>query len=301
MSLRIAITGATGLIGSKLIPYFYSEGHQVTQITRQASLKGASAPLITWDPDAGKMDEARLEGFDVVVHLAGANVGQYWTPSHKQQILDSRVNGTRLLCTTLAGLKHKPKVLLAASAVGYYGNHAPDISLDEQSPKGHGFLAEVCEAWERETRIAVKAGIRVVNMRFGVVLSKKGGALAKMNVPFQLGLGGVLGTGKQMISWIALDEIPSIMMHVINVDIAGAVNAVSPNAVSNKEFTKILGEVIKRPTVFPVPALGVKLLFGEMGEEMLLQGSRVEPERLQNTNYRFHYPDLRSALMKAMK
>ncbi len=301
MSLRIAITGATGLVGSKLIPYFHSEGHQVVQITRQASLKGASTPFITWDPDAGKMDESRMEGMDAVIHLAGTNVAGYWTPSYKQQILDSRVNGTRLLCATLAGLKRKPKVLLSASAVGYYGNHAPDVVLDEQSPKGRGFLSDVCEYWERETQIASKAGIRVVNMRFGVILSKDGGALGKMKIPFQLGLGGVLGSGKQMMSWVALDEIPAVVSHLINVDIKGAVNVVSPNPVSNKEFTKVLGEVIKRPTVLLVPALGIKLLFGEMGQEMLLSGSRVVPARLQKANYQFRYPALRAALEKAMK
>jgi uncharacterized protein len=301
MSLRIAITGATGLVGSQLIPYFQKSGHQVTQITRQPALKGG-ASSITWDPDAGKLDESRLEGHDVVIHLAGTNVGSRWTETRRQSILDSRVNGTRLLCATLAELKYKPKVLLSASAIGFYGNHAADRILDEHAPKGKGFLSDVCEAWERETQIASKAGIRVVNMRFGVVLSKRGGALAKMNVPFQLGLGGVLGSGHQMMSWIALDEIPSIMMHLINVTtLNGPVNVVSPQAMSNKDFTKTLGQVIKRPTIFPVPALGIKALFGEMGQEMLLEGSRVYPERLVMSNYQFKYPDLKSALEKAME
>ncbi len=300
--MRMAITGSTGMIGSTLISFFLSKGHSVTQITRQRVLKGAhQTPFLTWDPDAGQIDSQALEGHDAVIHLAGANVGERWSESYKKDILQSRVKGTRLLCQTLARLKDKPKVLLSASAVGYYGNHAPDKILDENSPQGQGFLPDVCQQWEEETKVAKDAGIRVVNMRFGVVLSKNGGALAKMWTPFQMGLGGVLGSGKQMMSWVALDEIPFIIGHLMNKDISGPVNLVSPQVVSNAQFTRVLGQVIKRPTIFHIPGFMIQLLFGEMGERLLLEGARVVPKRLQETGYQFHYPDLRSALEQAVR
>ena len=289
--MRIAITGSTGMIGSTLISFLLLKGHNITQITR---------PKV-WDPNAEKIDAQALEGHDVVIHLAGANVGERWSEAHKKDILESRIKGTRLLCQTLARLKNKPKVLLSASAIGYYGNHPPDRILDENSPQGQGFLPDVCRQWEEETRAARDAGVRVVNMRFGVVLSKNGGALSKMWRPFQLGLGGVLGSGKQMMSWVALDEIPFIIDHLMNKDVSGPVNLVSPQVVSNAQFTKVLGQVIKRPTIFPVPGFMIQLLFGEMGERLLLEGARVVPKRLQETGYQFHYPDLRSALERAVK
>jgi len=300
--MRMAITGSTGMIGSTLISFLLPKGHGVTQITRRRVLKGAyQTPFLTWDPDAGQIDAQALEGHDVVIHLAGANVGERWSESYKKDILQSRVKGTRLLCQTLARLKNKPKVLLSASAIGYYGNHPPDKISDENSPQGQGFLPDVCRQWEEETKAARDAGVRVVNMRFGVVLSKKGGALAKMWRPFQMGLGGVLGSGKQMMSWVALDEIPHIIDHLMNKNISGPVNLVSPQTVSNAQFTKVLGQVIKRPTIFPIPDFMIQLLFGEMGECLLLEGARVVPKRLQETGYQFHYPDLRSALERAVK
>lgn len=303
MPLRIAITGSTGLIGSKIIPFLIGEGHQVTQITRGAKLNSpVNTPFITWDPDAGKIDDSRLEGFDVFIHLAGTTVSGRWTQKYKQSILDSRINGTRLIAKTLAGLKNKPKLFLSASAVGYYGNHAPEVVIDEQSPKGKGFLSDVCQCWESETQVAKNAGIRVINMRFGVVLSRRGGALAKMWFPFQFGLGGILGTGKHMMSWIALDEIPSIIHHFIkNEALTGAFNVTSPKPVSNKEFTKELGNTVKMPTIFPVPDFGIKLLFGEMGQVLLLEGAQVLPKRLLNSGYVFKYPDLSLALKSAAK
>ncbi len=300
--MRIAITGSTGMIGSAVIKYFLAQGQQVSQISRQASVANDKTPLITWDPARGQMDAAQLEDFDVIIHLAGANVGERWDGEYKKSILDSRVQGTRLLAQTISRLKNKPKVLLSASAVGFYGNHAPDIILNELSPFGQGFLPDVCRCWEEETKPVSDAGVRVVHMRLGVVLSKQGGALAKMWVPFQLGLGGILGSGKQMMSWIALDEIPAIIEHLIkHEEIAGPVNVVAPAAVSNAEFTKILGAVIKRPTIFPVPAIAVKLLFGEMGERLLLEGSHVVPAKLSASNYQYRYPDLKSALEMAVR
>ncbi len=298
--MRIAITGSTGMIGSTLVSFLLNQGHQVTQITRH-SLTSSPTPFIVWNPDSGLMDALALEGHDVVIHLAGTNVGERWSAAHKKSIVDSRVKGTRLLCQTLAHLKKKPKVLLSASAIGYYGNHPPDKILDENSLAGQGFLPDVCKGWEEETKIARDSGIRVVNMRFGVVLSKQGGALKKMWGPFQMGLGGILGSGKQMMSWIALDEIPHVIDHLMQRDIFGPVNVVSPKPVSNKEFTKVLSGIIKRPTLFPVPAIAVKLLFGEMGQQLLLEGSRVMPRRLQENAYQFHYPDIKSALQQAVR
>ncbi len=300
--MRVAITGSTGMIGSTLISFLLPKGHGVTQITRRRVLKGAhQTPFLTWDPDAGQIDAQALEGHDAVIHLAGTNVGERWSESYKKDILQSRVKGTRLLCQTLVRLKNKPKVLLSASAIGYYGNHPPDKILDENSPQGQGFLPDVCRQWEEETKAARDAGVRVVNMRIGVVLSKKGGAVAKMWMPFQMGLGGVLGSGKQMMSWVALDEIPLIIDHLMNKDVSGPVNLVSPQAVSNAQFTKVLGQVIKRPTIFPIPGFMIQLLFGEMGERLLLEGARVVPKRLQETGYQFHYPDLRAALEQAVR
>ncbi len=299
--MRIAITGSTGLIGSRLVEFFLSQGHAVSQMTRRSTVTNLQTPVICWDPVHAHMDSHQLEGFDVVIHLAGTNVGEKWNDEYKKSILDSRQQGTRLLAQTLSQLKNKPKVLLSASAIGFYGNHEAQTVLDETSPRGQGFLPDVCQVWEQETRPAQDAGIRVVNMRFGVVLSKKGGALAKMWVPFQFGLGGILGSGKQMMSWVALDEIPFIVDHLIKSDVTGPVNVVSPQAVSNAEFTKVLGAAIKRPTVFPVPAFGVRILFGEMGQTLLLEGSHVVPKVLQNSGYRFHYADLNSALKEVVK
>lgn len=283
--MRIAITGSTGLIGSTLVSFFQKAGHQVSQISLRTAFNVSS-----------------LEGMDVIIHLAGANIGARWDGSYKQEILSSRVNTTALIAKSILQLKQKPRLLISASAVGYYGNHAPDVVLDEKSPLGQGYLPDVCSQWEAQTKPVSDAGIRVVHTRFGVVLSKKGGALAKMWLPFQLGLGGVLGNGQQIMSYISLSEIPFIVEHLIqHEDIQGAVNVVVPRPVTNKEFTKTLGEVIKRPTILPVPAFGVKLLFGEMGERLLLEGAYVLPRRLQETRYQFRYPDLKSALEEAVK
>ena len=299
--MRIAITGATGMIGKKLTTFLLAQGHQLTVITRQNSYHQAQTSVVVWDPSLNYIEIDQLEGFDVVIHLAGTNVGEYWSPEHKKSILESRVQSTGLICESLSKVKSKPKLLISASAIGFYGNHAPDEVLDENSPSGEGFLADVCRQWEEETIIATKAGIRVVRLRLGVVLSKAGGAIAKMWLPFQLGIGGVLGNGRQMMSWVALDEIPYVIDHLIKTDkIVGAVNVVSPQAVSNTHFTKILGQVIHRPTFLPVPGFAIKLLFGKMGQQLLLEGAHVIPRRLQESGYQFHYADLKAALEKVL-
>ncbi|MCA9399144.1 MAG: TIGR01777 family oxidoreductase, partial [Candidatus Omnitrophica bacterium] len=275
--MRIAVTGSTGMVGNEVIRYFKKQGHAVTRILRTDSHFSPNGSTIHWDIVSRKIDKNGLENHDVVIHLAGANIaGKRWTEQYKEQIRASRVDGTRLLCKALAELKNPPKVLLSASAIGYYGSREPEQSMDESKLIGEGFLPEVCDQWEKATRPAELAGIRVVHMRIGTVISTKGGALAKMLPPFKMGLGGRLGSGRQMFSWIALEELPLVMDHLIkNSKLSGPINVTSPKPVSNAEFTRILGEQLKRPIFFPVPAFGVKVLFGEMGDRLLLEGAQV--------------------------
>ncbi len=300
--MRIAISGSTGFIGSTLVSHFLKRYDTVIELSRRESLAKSKTSVAVWDPHRGTIEADKLEGHDVVIHLAGVNISERWTSAYKEIIESSRVEGTRLLSQALATLKQKPKLLIAASAVGFYGNHAPEETCDESSSSGQGFLPQVCRHWEEETRFAKEAGIRVVNLRFGVVLGKNGGAMAKMLPIFNLGLGGVLGHGRQVMSWIALPEIPLVIEHIIKTSsLEGPVNAVSPQAVSNREFTKVLGRVIKRPVFLPVPAFGIQALFGEMGQTLLLEGVRVAPQRLQQSGYSFRYLDLQSALDAVLK
>ncbi len=295
--MRIAISGATGMIGRALTFALQAKGHEIHLITRQRSVKSPHTPVIVWDPQLDYIELEKLEGLDVLIHLAGANVGEPWTPGRKMEILASRVGTSRLLCESLSRLKSKPKLLISASAVGYYGNHPADLVLDEMSPAGTGFLADVCRQWEAEISPAADMGIRTVFMRMGVVLSPKGGALGQMRLPFQLGLGGRLGNGEQMMSWVALDEIPHVVEHLIKDEaVCGAVNVVSPCPVTNALFAQMLGQAMHRPAVVPVPDFMVRLMFGEMGQHLLLEGARVRPRRLQESGYRFRYPDIKEAL-----
>ncbi len=290
--LRVLVSGAGGLIGGALVPMLTTGGHTVVRLARAESARGG----IRWNPAAGEIDPAALEGFDAVVHLAGESVARRWSAAQKSRILDSRVRGTRLLAETLAKLNDPPKTFVCASAVGFYGA-AGNEPCDEQSPSGSGFLAEVCRAWESAADAARSAGIRTVHARFGVVLSPAGGALAKMLPPFRFGVGGRLGTGKQWMSWIALDDAVGALHHLLMSDApTGPVNVVAPQAATNVEFTRVLGRVLGRPTIFPVPAAAARLAFGEMADEMLLSGRRVVPQRLQAAEYRFRYADLEPAL-----
>jgi uncharacterized protein len=252
---------------------------------------------IRWDPAAGTIEAAKLSDVDAIVHLAGENLAAHrWTEAAKARIRDSRIQSTRLLCETLECLASKPSVLVSASAVGYYGDRGAD-PVDESSPPGRGFLAELCQQWEAETHAARNADIRVVNLRLGVVLSPDGGALAKMLTPFKLGLGGILGSGRQYFSWIALeDAVRAIQFAFAAAAICGPVNAVAPQPVTNREFTKTLGQVLGRPTIFPMPAFAARLAFGEMADEMLLSGVRVEPTVLSTAGFEFRYPELEPAL-----
>ncbi len=304
MSLRIAVTGASGMVGATLINFFQSEGHRVTRVVHEGSSANVkAADCVFWNIKKGTIDTNGLEGHEVVIHLAGANIAaKRWSSAYKKEIYDSRVAGTQLLCETLNRLKQSPMVLVCASAVGFYGNRPVDERLDEAKPAGEGFLAKVCRDWEGAAEPALRKGIRVIHMRMGMIISPRGGAMAKMLPIFRLGLGGCLGSGQQMMSWVAIDEIPNVIVHCIKEEsLRGPVNVVAPQPVSNKEFTAVLGRVLRRPTVFPVPAIGVKILFGEMGQKLLLDSAAVIPARLKQSDYRFVYPDLAKTLATYFK
>jgi uncharacterized protein len=292
--MNILVTGASGFIGSALVSFLTTAGHDVTRLVRSQPRPEEKA--VRWDPMAGTIEATALEGVETVVHLAGESLTERWTSQKKIRIRESRVKGTRLLCESLAQMTPPPKVLVSASAIGYYGDRAAEI-LTEESPAGRGFLAEVCRAWEAATEPAVQKGIRVVPLRFGVVLGGAGGALGKMLPPFRMGLGGVLGSGQQYMSWIALDDAVGAIHHAMMTEsLQGPVNAVAPNAVTNQEFTKALGKAIGRPTIVPMPAFAVRLIFGEMADELLLASARVQPTKLMASGYTFRYPELEAAL-----
>ena len=254
-----------------------------------------------WDPSLENSDRRHLDGFDAVVHLAGESIAAgRWTKKKKQRIRDSRVTGTRLLAKALANVEQRPQVLVCASAIGYYGDRGDEV-LDEQSAAGDSFLADVCQEWEAAADPARDNGIRVVHLRFGIILSRKGGALQKMLLPFWLGAGGVVGSGKQYWSWVSLDDVVGSIEYAMSDEtLSGPVNCVAPDPPTNREFTKTLGEVLHRPTVLPVPALGAKLLLGQMAKELLLASTRVVPKKLQAAGYQFKFADLDAALRHAL-
>ena len=291
----IAITGSSGLVGTALVDALQADGHVARRIVRRPAHDYNRE--IQWDPVAGTIEAAKLGDVDAIVHLAGENLAAHrWNEATKARIRDSRILGTRLLCQTIASLPTRPAVLVSASAVGYYGDRGEE-PVDESSPPGRGFLAELCQQWEAETRIARDADIRVVNLRLGVVLSPHGGALAKMLTPFKLGVGGVIGSGQQYFSWIALDDVVRVMQFTLAAAaVCGPVNAVAPQPVTNREFTKTLGRVLHRPTVFPLPEFAARLAFGEMADEMLISGVRVEPRALLSAGFEFRHPVLEPAM-----
>lgn len=294
--MRVLITGGSGLVGSALAPVLIANGHEVVRLVRPSAPAAGLESLAIWNPEAGQVDLSRAGCLDAVVHLAGETIAQRWTPEVKRRIRDSRVAGTRLLCEALAGLPTPPKVLVCASATGFYGDRG-DEWLDEASSAGAGFLADVCRDWEASAAPAAERGIRVVHLRIGIVLTPKGGALAKMLPVFRLGLGGRLGSGRAYWSWITLDDLLEVIQHALaNEALRGAVNAVSPHPVTNAEFTKILGGVLRRPAILPVPRFAVELLFGEMGREAMLAGFRVKPAKLIESKFKFRFPDLAPAL-----
>ena len=291
--MDVCITGASGLVGSALTPFLTTGGHTVAKFVRRFANPGE----IAWNPDKGEIDAAAIEGKSAVVHLAGESIAEgRWTAAKKARIRDSRVDGTRLLCEALGRLKSPPRVLVSASAIGYYGDRG-DEELTEESKPGTGFLPDVCRAWEEATRPASEAGIRVVNARSGMILSPRGGALAKMLLPFKLCVGGVVGSGRQYWSWISLDDVVGGIHHAIMTEsLRGPVNFVAPQPVTNREFTKTLGKALGRPTIFPMPALAARLALGEMANDLLLASARVLPKQLEASGYEFRHRDLETAL-----
>jgi len=298
--MRILLSGSHGLVGRALRPKLEAEGHDVVPVVRYTPRDDSDE--VEWNPQTYSIAIARLEGCDAVVHLAGESIAEgRWTEERKRRIRDSRVRGTQLLAETLASLKNRPVTFLCASAVGFYGNRADQILTEESSP-GSDFLAGVCVEWERAAAEAAQAGIRVCNMRFGVIFDVHGGALAKMLPPFRMGIGGKIGTGRQWMSWITLaDVISAITFLLARQDIGGPINVVSPNPATNAEFTRTLGKILSRPTFFSVPAFGARLAFGELADALLLTSERVMPTKLQEAGFNFQYPQLETALRHILK
>jgi uncharacterized protein (TIGR01777 family) len=293
---RVLVSGASGLIGAALLPSLAAEGYEIVRLTRS---QRAGSGTVPWDP-AQPLSPDAVSGFDAVVHLAGETIVGRWTESKKQRIRDSRVKGTRNLCEALARAPQIPQVLVCASAIGYYGSRGDEL-LREESPSGADFLSGVCREWESASQAAANAGIRTVQARFGIVLSSRGGALKPMLMPFRLGLGGRVGSGKQWWSWVDLQDVVGALLHAIKTNLQGPMNIVSPNPVTNLEFTRVLGSVLSRPTIFPVPAFAAKLAFGQMADELLLASQRVEPAKLKSSAYQFKFTDLRSSLESILK
>lgn len=290
--MRILLTGSSGLIGHALLTFLTADGHVVVRLTRSP----ASGRHILWNPGTGTIEAEDLEDFDAVVHLAGETIVGRWTAEKKARILDSRAKGTRLLCEALAHLRNRPMVLVSASAIGYYGDRGDQV-LDEESSAGSLFLSEVTKAWEAATEPAARNHIRVVNLRIGFVLSKAGGGLAAMLLPFKLGIGGRVGSGRQYMSWIAVDDVVGAISHAILSDtLHGPVNAVTPLPITNREFAKTLGRVLWRPTIFPLPVFAAHMVMGEMADNLLLASTRVQPSRLLASGYEFRFPELKGAL-----
>ncbi len=294
----VVVTGTSGLIGSSLVSFLSKKDITVCKILRE----NPTDDKISWKPEGGDWDSAFTDGIDGIVHLAGENIASgKWTEEKKEKIRNSRIEGTKRLCDHILKLPVPPSVFVCASAIGFYGDRGTEI-LNEGSSRGSGFLPDVCIGWEEAAQTVTVSGIRVVNVRFGVVLSKAGGALAKMLTPFKMGLGGKIGSGKQYMSWVAIADVTGAIYHTLTTDsLKGPVNVTAPNPVTNKEFTKTLGRVLKRPTVMPMPAFGARLAFGEMANDLLLASTRVAPKKLLDTGYDFQYPELESALRHVLK
>jgi uncharacterized protein (TIGR01777 family) len=291
----VGVTGSSGLIGSAVSRALTDRGAEVVRIIRPSS-RGAG---IHWDPDTGRIDRAGLEGLDVVIHLAGESIATLWTGARRRRILESRVRGTSLLASTLATLRRPPRVLVTASGINYYGNRSPSEAVDETAEKGTGFLADVVGEWEAAAAPAADAGMRVAHTRFGLVLARESLAL-KLALPvFYLGLGGRLGSGRQVWSWVAVHDVAGGILHVIDQPLAGPVNLTAPNPVTNAEFTRVLAEVMHRPAWLAVPEFVLKL-GGDVVDELILSGARVLPRKLLESGYRFRYSELRPALQAVL-
>jgi uncharacterized protein (TIGR01777 family) len=298
---RVLVSGASGLVGSALVPSLKASGAQITRLTRGKTVaSGASDEgQIPWDTAQPISPEA-VSGFDAVIHLAGESIVGRWTDAKKARICASRILPTRNLADALAHAKEKPKVFLSASAIGYYGNRGDDV-VNEESLPGTGFAADLARDWEAATSPAVEAGIRTVQMRIGIVLGKNGGALKSMLLPFKMGVGGKVGTGRQWMSWVDLQDIVGAIHHLLKADLVqGPVNMVSPKPVTNAEFSKTLASVLSRPAIFPMPAFAARLAFGQMADELLLASQRVEPAKLVGSGYPFRFRELRQSLTEIL-
>jgi uncharacterized protein len=293
--LRVLVSGSSGLIGSALVKSLRERGDTVVRLVRSES--ATSEPSVVWDPQGGKIDPDDIEGYDAAIHLAGSSVAEgRWTAARKAEIRSSRVLSTLLLCDEFTAIESPPKVLLCASAIGYYGDRGEEL-LVEDSAAGRGFLSHLCKCWEGATSPASQKGIRVVNLRFGLVLSPLGGALKKMLGPFEMGLGGVLGSGEQYMSWVTIDDaVAGIVFAMDNAQVSGPINLVSPSAVTNREFTRALARVVSRPAFFKVPGPVARLVFGEAADELLLSSARVCPKRLMEAGFDFAHTELEPAL-----
>ena len=293
-AMKILITGSSGLVGSALYDFLSSGGHKVSRLVRN---KTNLEHEIYWNPEESEIDLEKLEGYDAVIHLAGENIAnKRWSKRQKAKIFKSRIDGTNFIAETLLKLKHPPSTFICASAIGFYGDRKEEF-CNEDSEAGEGFLAETCIQWEKASQLLKAKDIRVINTRFGIILDPRSGALGKMLPLFKLGAGGRLGSGKQWMSWVALDDVLGIILHCItNKDISGPVNVVSPNPTINNEFTKVLGKILKRPTIAPAPSIALKLMLGEMANALLLSSTKVEAKVLKNSGYEFAYPDLEAAL-----
>ncbi len=292
--MKILVSGSTGLVGVALTSSLREQEHEIVSLVRRPA---TGTGEVAWDPTGETLDGAAVEGMDAAIHLAGENVAaRRWTAEQKAKIRDSRVQGTYLIASTLAKLKEPPRTLICASAIGYYGDRGNEV-LKETSESGTDFLSEVCRKWEAAAKPAADAGIRVVFVRYGVILSPKGGALAKMLLPFRLGVGGKIGDGQQYMSWISLDDALGAAQHALTTEgLSGPVNVVAPHPATNVEFTKTLGRVLRRPTLLPMPAFAARLAFGEMADGLLLASQRVEPAKLLASGYEFHHALLEPAL-----
>ena len=291
----VAVSGSTGLVGSAVCGAFEGSGDRVLRLVR--SEQEASINEIRWNPDQGMVNTGRMEGIDAIVHLAGENIADgRWTETKKQRIHSSRVDGTRKLCEQITKLIQPPQVLLTASAIGFYGDRG-DIELTEHDDAGTGFLADVCREWEAATEPAAERGVRVVNLRIGVIISRDGGALPQMLTPFRLGVGGKIGSGRQYWSWVHLHDAVGAIRHCIDhPELSGPVNCVAPTPVTNSEFTTTLGSVLSRPTLFPMPGFAARLALGQMANDLLLSSTRVVPRKLLDSGYQFVHSNLEPAL-----
>ena len=297
--MKVIVTGSSGLVGRALVRSLLADGHEVTRLVRGGA-QGFRAPgtaAVHWDPERGEIDARELEGHDAAVHLAGEPIAEgRWDEAKKRRILESRVKGTRLLAEALAGLDAKPKVLVSASATGFYGDRGDEV-LREESASGSDFLSEVCREWEKGTLAASQAGVRVVHLRIGFVLSAEGGGLPKMLTPFKLGVGGKVASGRQYLSWVTLEDLVRVIRRAIEDErLRGPVNAVAPGAVRNEDFTKAIGRVLGRPTFLPVPAFAIRLAFGEVADAVMLSSTRVEPARLKEAGFEFRHPEIEGAM-----